>query len=269
MRQPLQWLMGLTQLGVGSSLVERRSWIGEQAGNHLSRQGGFQEEGASGQGEKNDYARRRLGLGAGRRLRTGNASIPCPSPQRRRGKEGSRASIRRRVWERVSDSLQGALQTRRDRTPGPRPARRCWEPVGGRSEASLPRGSGSELEGEGNEGKASREEPGGLRGSGVGGPAGRPGRADWENQPGRRRREQAALPARRGWSLSLLLTESADFPGTPATPGLRRPRMLARRQERTEKDRGQMPGPRPCPPPPAPASPLGSPWVARTSQGLR
>lgn len=65
MRQPLQWLMGLTQLGVGGSLVERRSWIGEQAGNHLSRQGGFQEEGASGQGEKNDYARRRLGLGAG------------------------------------------------------------------------------------------------------------------------------------------------------------------------------------------------------------
>lgn len=86
-------------------------------------------------------------------------------------------------------------------TPGPRPVRRCWEPVGGRSEASLPRGSGSELEGEGNEVKASREEPGGLRGSGVGGPGGRPGRADWENQPGRRRREQAALPAQSAWRL--------------------------------------------------------------------
>lgn len=47
MRQPLQWLMGLTQLG-GGSLVERRSWVGERAGNHMSRQGGFQEEGPLG-----------------------------------------------------------------------------------------------------------------------------------------------------------------------------------------------------------------------------
>lgn len=44
MRQPLQGLMGLTQLG-GGSLVGRRSWVGERAGNYMSRQGGFREEG--------------------------------------------------------------------------------------------------------------------------------------------------------------------------------------------------------------------------------
>lgn len=43
-RQPLQRLMGLAQLGRGS-LGERRSWLGETAGSHMGWQGDFQNEG--------------------------------------------------------------------------------------------------------------------------------------------------------------------------------------------------------------------------------